>query len=181
MARAHQTDHAPSAGQRRTKRDGRLQHPAPSGRSARMNRARWLAPFRRLSLSVKLAALGAAVTGAVVLAAFVGLSVQTRNNTREVFAAQLARNQQTLQNLQERVRLQLVFTVSLISEGPAFQYSLKQFQVEAKRGAVPDPAYVLEMQRHLDRLGESARADLLVLTDDSARVFAAAGAEQHAI
>jgi signal transduction histidine kinase/CheY-like chemotaxis protein len=140
-----------------------------------------LAPFRRLSLTVKLAALGAAVTGAVVVAAFWGLSVQTRTNTRQVFAAQLARNQQTLENLQQRTRDQLRFTISLISEGPAFQYSLKQFQVEANRGAIPDPAYVLEMQRHLDRLAESARADILVLTDDSARVFAAAGAEEHAI
>ena len=144
-------------------------------------RARRLTPFRRLSLSAKLAALGAAVTGAVVLAAFWGLSVQTRNNTRDVFAAQLARNQQMLQNLQERTRNQLLFTVSLVSEGPAFQYSLKQFQVEANRGATPDPAYVLEMQRHLDRLAGSARADILVLTDDSARVFAAAGVEEHAI
>jgi len=146
-----------------------------------VNGAGWLAPFRRLSLSVKLAALGAAVTGAVVLATFWGLSVQTRNNTREVFAAQLTRNQQTLQNLQERTRNQLLFTVSLVSEGPAFQYSLKQFQVEANRGAVPDPAYVYEMQRHLDRLAGNARADILVLTDDSARVFAAAGAEEQAV
>jgi signal transduction histidine kinase/CheY-like chemotaxis protein len=142
---------------------------------------RWLAPFRRRSLSVKLAALGATVTAAVVLAAFWGLSVQTRTNTREVFTAQLARNQQTLKNLQDRTRQQLLFTVSLVSEGPAFQYSLKQFQVEANRGAIPDPAYVLEMQRHLDRLAENTRADILVLTDDSARVFAAAGTGERAV
>ncbi|HEY4305866.1 MAG TPA: ATP-binding protein [Gemmatimonadaceae bacterium] len=143
--------------------------------------ARWLGPFRRSSLSIKLAALGATVTGAVVVAAFWGLSVKTRNNTREVFAAQLTRNQQTLENLQERTRNQLLFTVSLIAEGPAFQYSLKQFQVEANRGTVPDPTYVVEMQRHLDQLSESARADILVLTDDSARVFAAAGSGEHAV
>jgi signal transduction histidine kinase/ActR/RegA family two-component response regulator len=139
---------------------------------------RLFAPFRRSSLSVKLAALGATVTGAVVVAAFWGLSVQTRNNTRDVFAAQLARTQQTLENLQERTRQQMRFTISLIAEGPAFQYSLKQFQVEANRGTVPDSAYVLEIQRHLDQLGQSTRADLLVLTDDSARVFAAAGTER---
>ena len=142
---------------------------------------RGFAPFRRSSLSIKLAALGATVTGAVVVAAFWGLSVQTRNNTREVFAAQLARTQQTLENLQERTRQQLRFTVSLAAEGPAFQYSLKQFQVEANRGTVPDPTYVLEMQRHLDELGKNTRADILILTDDSARVFASAGTGDRAI
>jgi signal transduction histidine kinase len=142
---------------------------------------RLFAPFRRSSLSVKLAALGATVTGAVVIATFWGLSVQTRNNTREVFAAQLARTQQTLENLQDATRQQMRFTVSLVADGPAFQYSLKQFQVEANRGTVPDTAYVLEMQRHLDELGQSTHADLLVLTDDSARVFASAGSVERAI
>ena len=152
-----------------------------SGASHRRLGAGWLGPFRRSSLSVKLAALGATVTGAVVVAAFWGLSVQTRNNTREVFSAQLGRTQQTLENLQERTRQQLLFAVSLISEGPAFQYSLKQFQVEANRGTIPDPSYVLEMQRHLDQLAENTRADVLILTDDSARVFAAAGTGERAI
>ena len=37
------------------------------------------------------------------------------------------------------------------------------------------------MQRHLDQLGQSTHADILVLTDDSARVFASARAGERAI
>ena len=61
-----------------------------------------LGRLRRSSLSVKLAALGAVVTAAVVFAAFWGLSVETRQNTERVFTGQLERNQHTLQQLQER-------------------------------------------------------------------------------
>jgi signal transduction histidine kinase/ActR/RegA family two-component response regulator len=137
-----------------------------------IRRARAL--FRRRTLSVKLAALGATVTAAIVVAAFWGLGVQTRKNARTVFAERLSRTQRTLTGLQARTRDELLFTAALLTEGPAFQYSLKQFQVEANRGATPDPAYVLEIQRHLDQLGDRAHADLLVLTDNAGRVFASA-------
>jgi hypothetical protein len=51
---------------------------------------------RRSSLSIKLAALGATVTAAVVFVVFWALSVEIRTNTRAVFEQQLARNQRTL-------------------------------------------------------------------------------------
>ncbi len=145
-----------------------------------MDRRALARPFRRRSLSVKLAALGAAVTAAVVWGAFWALSVETRANTRQVFTAQLERNQRTLQSLQERNTRQLLFTASLISRAPEFQYSLKTFQLETNSGGTPSPGLVTEIQRHLDRLGESSSADLLILTDTSGRVFAATRAGKAA-
>src|SRR6185295_8561232 len=67
----------------------------------------------------------------------------------------------------------LLFTASLISRAPDFQYSLKTFQLEANAGGSPPQRLVVEIQRHLDRLAVSSSADLLVLTDTSAHVFAA--------
>ena len=55
-----------------------------------------LARVRATSLRIRLAALGGVVTAAVVWAAFFGLSVETRDNTRTVFTQQLERNQRTL-------------------------------------------------------------------------------------
>jgi signal transduction histidine kinase/ActR/RegA family two-component response regulator len=134
-----------------------------------------VARLRAASLSVKLAALGATVTAAVVWAAFWGLSVETRANTTQVFTRQLERNQRTLRLLQERNARQLLFTASLVSQAPNFQYSLKQFQAEANRGATPAPQYAREIDGHAQRLVQNARADLLVITDDSGRVFSVAG------
>src|SRR3954471_21659001 len=107
MARAHQeADPAPYSRRRGTGGDRRLQHPVAGRRAGAIPAVTLFRPFRGRSLSVKLAALGAVVTAAVVVATFWGLNVETRNNTRDVFVAQLARNQQTLQNLQERMRRQ---------------------------------------------------------------------------
>ena len=133
------------------------------------------ARLRGASLSIKLAALGAVVTAAVVWAAFWGLSVETRASTRSAYTAQLERNQRTLRQLQERRARELLFTASLVSQAPDFQYSLKQFQVEANRGATPDPRYLVEIEDHMRRLVQNARADLLVITDDSGRVFSTSG------
>jgi signal transduction histidine kinase len=131
--------------------------------------------LRAAPLTAKLAALGAVVTATVVWAAFWALSVETRNNTEQAFTLQLERNQRTLLLLQDRRARQLLFTASLVSQAPTFQYSLKSFQVEANRGTKPDPTYVLEIDKHASRLVQDARADLLVITDDSGRVFSTAG------
>ena len=74
--------------------------------------------LRRSSLSVKLAALGAAVTAAVVVVAFWGLSVETRRNTERVFTGQLERNQRTLHQLQDRSAREMLVTARLISKAP---------------------------------------------------------------
>ena len=132
-----------------------------------------LARLRRSSLGVKLAALSGVVTAAVVWIAFVGLNNATRENTRLVYAEQLARNQQTLENLEERAARQMLTTASLIAQAPTFQYSLKTYQVEANRGATPDPAYVREIHDALRQLASNVNAQLLAATDDSGRVFAA--------
>ena len=108
--------------------------------------------------------------------AFWGLNNATRDNTRAVFADQLARNQQTLERLQERNARQMLNTASLIAQAPTFQYSLKTYELEANRGTTPDPAYVREIQDALRQLASNVNAQLLAATDDSGRVFAAVGA-----
>jgi hypothetical protein len=114
-----------------------------------------LTRLRRSSLGVKLAALSGLVTAAVVWVAFWGLNNATRENTRGVFAEQLVRNQRTLEGLQERSAQQMLSTASLIAQAPTFQYSLKTYQVEANRGATPDPAYVREIQDELRQLASN--------------------------
>ena len=131
--------------------------------------------LRKSSLSVKLVALGAAVTAAVVFAAFLGLGVETRQNTERVFTDQLERNQRTFQQLQDRSAREMLVTAGLISKAPTFQYSLKTFQLEANRGGVPAGDYVREVRDQLAQLALDVKADLLAATDDSGRVFAAVG------
>ena len=136
---------------------------------------------RRSSLGVKLAALGGAVTAVVVWIAFWALGLQIRANTRDSFAKELSRNQRTMQHLQARNASQLLFGASLISQSPSFQYSLKTYQLEVNAGQRPDPDLVREIEKELRRLAQAVAADLLLVTDDSGRVFAGAGPHAAAV
>ena len=129
---------------------------------------------RRSSLSVKLAALGATVTAAVVFVVFWALSVEIRNNTRAVFEQQLARNQRTLQQLQARDAAQFLFAASLITQTQSFQYDLNIYRVEKNAGGKARTDLVNTMEDELRNRLRTVEADLLLVTDDSGRVFAAA-------
>jgi Signal transduction histidine kinase regulating C4-dicarboxylate transport system len=131
--------------------------------------------LRRSSLSMKLVALGAAVTAAVVFVTFLGLSVETRHNTERAFAEQLERNQRTLHQLQDRSAREMLVTARLISKAPQVQYSLKTFEAEANRGEVPSPGLVREIHDDLAQLALDVRANFLSATDDSGRVFTTVG------
>jgi signal transduction histidine kinase/ActR/RegA family two-component response regulator len=135
---------------------------------------RWTSPLRRTSLGIKLAALGAAVTAAVVTAAFWGLGVEIRNSTRQSFAAELSRNQRTLQQLEAYDASQLLFAASLITETPSLQYDLSIYRTEANAGGRPRTDLVNTMERELGERLRSVGNDLLIVTDDSGRVFASA-------
>jgi signal transduction histidine kinase/ActR/RegA family two-component response regulator len=136
--------------------------------------AKWLAPLQRSSLGIKLAALGAIVTAAVITVAFWGLSVEIRRATSQSFAAELSRNQQTLQQLEAYDASQLLFAASLITETPSLQYDLGIYRVEANAGGRQRVDLVNTMERELHERLRSVGNDLLIVTDDSGRVFASA-------
>jgi hypothetical protein len=85
---------------------------------------------RRSSLGVKLGALGAAITAAVLAVAFWALSLEIRTTTRQLVTSQLARDQQSAQQLQAREASELLFAASLITQTPTFQYDLSIYRAE---------------------------------------------------
>ena len=136
---------------------------------------------RRSSLGLKLAVLGAAAMAGVVAVTFWALGVEIRANTLESFAREMQRNQRVLQELQQANARELLFATSLISQSPSFQYSLQTYQAEVNAGGRPDPRLVGEIEDELRRLVHSVNADLLVVTDDSGRVFASVGEHGAAV
>jgi signal transduction histidine kinase/ActR/RegA family two-component response regulator len=132
----------------------------------------WLSLLRRSSLGIKLAALGAVVTAAVIAAAFWGLGVEIRKATQQSFAAELSRNQRTLQQLEAYDASQLLFAASLITETPSLQYDLSIYRVEGNAGGRPRTDLVNTMERELRERLRSVGNDMLIVTDDSGRVFA---------
>jgi len=142
--------------------------PAESGASLFMR-------LRRSALSVKLAALGALVTAIVVLLAFLALSVEIRGETERSLNAELQRNQKTLQQIEAHDASQLVFAAGLITQVPSFQYDLSIYRVEKNTAGRSRTDLVNTMEDELRTRLRRVDGDLLLVTDDSGRVFAAAG------
>jgi signal transduction histidine kinase/ActR/RegA family two-component response regulator len=131
--------------------------------------------LRRSALSVKLAALGAVVTAVVVLLAFLALSIEIRGDTERSLNAELLRNQKTLQQIEAHDASQLVFAAGLITQTPSFQYDLSIYRVEKNTAGRTRTDLVNTMQDELRTRLRRVDGDLLLVTDDSGRVFAAAG------
>ena len=131
--------------------------------------------LRRSALSVKLAALGAMVTAVVVLLAFLALSIEIRGDTERSLNAELLRNQKTLQQIEAHDASQLVFAAGLITQTPSFQYDLSIYRVEKNTAGRTRTDLVNTMQDELRTRLRRVGGDLLLVTDDSGRVFAAAG------
>ncbi len=143
--------------------------------SDRTRSASPLIRLRRSALSVKLAALGAAVTAFVVFLAFLALSVEIRSSTERSLTAELLRNQRTLQQIEARDASQLVFAAGLITQTPSFQYDLSIFRSEKNTTGRTRTDLVNTMEDELNVRVRRVDGDLLAVTDDSGRVFAAAG------
>ncbi len=135
----------------------------------------WLTRLRRSALSVKLAALGAVVTAVVVFLAFLALSVEIRSSTERSLSAELLRNQKTLQQIEARDASQLVFAAGLVTQTPSFQYDLSIYRVEKNTAGRTRTDLVNTMEDELNARVRRVDGDLLAVTDDSGRVFAAAG------
>jgi signal transduction histidine kinase/CheY-like chemotaxis protein len=129
---------------------------------------------RRSSLSVKLAVFGAAVTAVVVVAAFSALNAEIRSGTRDLFASQLARDQRTLRLLQSRDASQLLTAAALITQTPSFRYDLSIYKAEKNSTGKARIDLVNTLEDELRTRLRSVDADMLLITNDSGRVFAAA-------
>jgi signal transduction histidine kinase/ActR/RegA family two-component response regulator len=129
---------------------------------------------RRSSLGVKLGVLGAVITAAVLCVAFWALSEEIRVSTQQLVTSQLARDQRTLQQLRAREASELLFAASLITQTPSFQYDLNIYSVEKNSTGKGRIDLVNTVEEELRNRLRNVQADLLLVTDDSGRVFASA-------
>ena len=124
---------------------------------------------RRSSLGVKLGALGAVITAAVLAVAFWVLSIEIRTSTRQQVTSQLARDQRSAQQLQAREASELLFAASLITQTPTFQYDLNIYRAEKNATGKARVDLVNTVEEELRNRLRNVQADLLVVTDDSGR------------
>ena len=122
-----------------------------------------------LPLASKLAWLSAALTAIFVATTLIPLSVSTRATTRQIVADQLARTQRALLANQERDLAALRHSATLIGQNARMRASMADDQTQRL-----SPALMLTAQRELERELLNVDQDIIVIADDSGKVFAVA-------
>jgi signal transduction histidine kinase len=128
-------------------------------------------------LAAKLALLCAAVTVLVVGGALLLLRSAAVRDVRRVLVGELGESQKAWQSLQEQRLHLLLATSTLVSTSPTLRAALETGRGEANLGFAPRRELLTTIQREVERiLGELDR-DLLVVTDSTGKVLAAASRE----
>jgi signal transduction histidine kinase/ActR/RegA family two-component response regulator len=131
--------------------------------------------LRTSPLGAKLALLSALVTAAVVAVTFLALRASAASSVRRAFVAELEASQRGLQQLQDRDLHLLLATSSVVSTSPTLRAALQTWRVETNAGLPARPDLLATIQREVERVFADLDRDLLVVTNDSGKVLAAAG------
>jgi signal transduction histidine kinase/ActR/RegA family two-component response regulator len=130
--------------------------------------------LRQTSLASRIIGLGVIVTAAAIAMALWALSAETRDATRQVFASQLSNQQHALLNLQQQNLRTLISSAAVISESPALRSAIETYRLEQNTGGPVRNDLVQTVERELANLATVVDRQLLMVTDDRGRVFAAA-------
>jgi len=146
---------------------------------------RFATRLRQASLTTRITVVGATVTAAAIVMALLALSAETRQGTRRVFAAQLSSQQRALLNLQQQNLRTLISSAAIISESPTLRSALETYRLEQNTGGAVRNDLVQTVERELANLVTGVDRQLLMVTDDRGRVFAAASRDgrrpQHGV
>jgi len=127
----------------------------------------------RSPLSLKLVGLSVAVTAALLFAVFGVLSFQLRASTGGLFAAELARSQRTVLDVQRRSLRELLSTIAVITESPTMRAAMETYRVEAAAARGARPQLLATIQGVTDGILQDLARDLLIVTDGRGVVLAA--------
>ena len=136
-----------------------------------------VAGLRRSSLGLKLVLFTTGLTTVVICGVFLVLSLQIRENTRQLFTTELIKSQRSFVDQQQRDLAQLLRLSAQITEIPTLRAAIETYRLESEGIGHRDDLLAtinLEVQRIAGNLGN----ELLVVTDEQGRVLAASSTER---
>ena len=149
---------------------------------------RWVAIVRQrfssLPLGAKLAWLSAGLSALFVAATLIPLSVSTRQTTRQIIATELRQTQRALLANQSQELSRLEYTAKLIGQNSTLMAAIAEDRSQVREHAHRrglDPVLVVTVRAALAEALPKVGRDLIVITDDSGRVFAAASRHRTSI
>jgi len=126
-----------------------------------------------IRLSTKAILLSIALTTFVITAAFVTLSIEIRNETKQLLQDLLNRSERQVLSIKEDNLSQLLWVSSQIANNPTLRASMETYRLESAISVETRKALLATLQNELDKIWAGLPNDLLLVTDNKGRLLAA--------
>ena len=131
--------------------------------------------IRAMSVGEKLILFSTLLTVVAVSLGFLVLSISLKRHTKHRLAETLSRHGQTLTTLQQASLDELLRISTLMTDSPTLRASMETFAAESGPTRSVREDLLATIQTEADKVARGLGRDLLLVTDRSGRVLAAAG------
>jgi len=131
--------------------------------------------FGALRLSTKAILLSIALTTIVITAVFVTLSIEIRNETKQLLQDTLNRSEKQVLSIKEDNLSQLLWVSSQVANNPTLRAAMETYRLESSLSSETRQGLLATVQNELDKIWTGLPHDILFVTDQLGRVVAANG------
>ena len=128
-----------------------------------------------LRLSTKAILLSIALTTFVITAVFVTLSIEIRNETKQLLQDMLNRSERQVLSIKEDNLSQLLWVASQLANNPTLRAAMETYRLESTLNSETSKELLATVQNELDKIWTGLPHDVLFVTDEKGRVVAANG------
>ncbi|MFC1719756.1 ATP-binding protein [Pseudomonadota bacterium] len=131
--------------------------------------------FSALRLSTKAILLSIALTTFVISTVFVTLSIQIRNETKQLLQDLLNRSEKQVLSIKEENLSQLLWVSNQVANNPTLRAAMETYRLESTLSTETRRELLATVQNELDKIWTGLPHDILFVTDETGRVVAANG------
>jgi hypothetical protein len=128
-----------------------------------------------IRLSTKAILLSFALITLVITAVFVTLSIEIRNETKQLLQDMLNRSERQVLSIKEDKLSQLLWVSTQVANNPTLRAAMETYRLESTSSIQIRKELLATVQNELDKIWIGLPHDLLFVTDDRGRVLAANG------
>ena len=131
--------------------------------------------FSALRLSTKAILLSIALTTFVITTVFVTLSIEIRNETKQLLQDMLNRSEKQVLSIKEENLSQLLWVSNQVANNPTLRAAMETYRLESTLSTETRQGLLATVQNELDKIWTGLPHDILFVTDEAGRVVAANG------
>jgi signal transduction histidine kinase len=128
-----------------------------------------------IRLSTKAILLSFALTTFVITAVFVTLSIEIRDETKQLLQDMLNRSERQVLSIKEDNLSQLLWVSSQVANNPTLRAAMETYRLESTLSVENRKELLATLQNELDKIWTGLPNDLLFVTDEKGSVLAANG------